>query len=493
MYRHNYITFFGKVVVKNKKLYITEKYIIIIYVQICNYAGRFVMNIIIVGCGKVGTTLVEQLDSEGNNITIIDKDSKTVSEISGQNDVMGIVGNGASYQVQVEAGVKNADLLIAVTESDEVNILCCLIAKKAGDCHTIARIRNYEYSQQIRMIKEELGLAMVINPEIATAQEISRVLRMPSAIKVDTFVKGKVELLKFKIPEDSVLHNVSVMDITTKLKCDVLVCLIERGDEVFIPRGNFVLKEKDVVSFVASPKKAMKFFIKTGIISHRIKDVMLVGGGATAFYLTKVLDKIGMSVKIIEKDKARCEHLSDILPEATIIHGDGTERTVLLEEGLEKTDAFIALTGHDEQNVLLSMYAKTVNECKVVTKIKRMNFDEVIKNLDLDTTVYPKNLTADYIMRYVRAMKNADGSNLETMYSLIEDKVEALEYKIGRENQAVGVPLEQLKIKEGILLAAISRNGEIITPRGKDMLKIGDSVIIVSMVPGIEDITDIVE
>ncbi len=451
------------------------------------------MNIIIVGCGKVGSTLVEQLDTKNNNITIIDNDSSVVSTVSAENDVMGIVGNGATYDIQLEAGIKDADLLIAVTESDEVNILCCLVAKKVGGCQTIARIRNHEYSQQVRLIKEELGLAMVINPEIATAQEISRVLRMPSAIKVDTFVKGKVELLKFKIPENSILNDVAVMDIATRLKCDILVCLVERDDEVFIPRGNFVLKEKDVVSFVASAKKAMQFFVKTGIISHRIKDAMIVGGGATAVYLTKILEKSGINVKIIEKDKDRCDRLSDILPEATIINGDGTEQTVLLEEGLGSADSFIALTGHDEQNVLLSMYAKTVNDCKVVTKIKRMNFSEVIKNLDLDTTVYPKNITADYIIRYVRAMKNAEGSNLETMYSLIEDKVEALEFKIRKNNEILGKSLEELKIKKGILIAAISRNGEIITPRGKEVMKIGDSVIVVSMVPEIHDITDIVE
>lgn len=451
------------------------------------------MNIIIVGCGKVGSTLVEQLDKKGNNITIIDNDSSVVSRVSGENDVMGIVGNGATYTVQMEAGVKNADLLIAVTESDEVNILCCLVAKKVGGCHTIARIRNHEYSQQIRIIKEELGLAMVINPEIATAAEISRILRMPSAIKVDTFVKGRVELLKFRIPEDSVLGNISVMDITQKLKCDILVCLVERDGEVFIPRGDFILKEKDVVSFVASQKKAMQFFVKTGIISHRIKDVMVVGGGSIALYLAMALDKNGINVKIIEKDRERCEELSVLLPNVTIINGDGTEQRVLMEEGLGQTDAFISLTGLDEQNVMLSMFARSITKSKVITKIKRLNFKDVIKELDLDTTVYPKNITADYIIRYVRAMKNRDGSNLETMYSLIENKVEALEFKLEKQNNLIGKSLEELKIKKGILIAAIGRNGEIITPRGKDVLKIGDSVIVVSMVPEIQDITDIVE
>lgn len=394
------------------------------------------MQIIIVGCGKVGTTLTEQLSKEGNDVTVIDRRYKVVQSISNKFDVMGLAGSGSSYSMQLEAGVEEADLLIAVTGSDEVNLLCCLIAKKAGGCQTIARVRNPEYSKEIQYLKEELGLAMVINPEYASAMEMARLLRFPSAIKIEPFAKGRVELLKFKIQPGGVLHGMKILDMSSRLRCDVLVCAVERGEEVFIPGGDFVLQEKDVVSIIANFKSASQFFKAIKLHTGQARDAMIVGGSKMAFYLGQMLLKMGINIRIIEKNDKRCEELSELLPKATIICGDGIDQNLLMEEGMSKTDAFITLTNMDEENILLSLFARSQADMKVITKIDRISFKQVINKLDLDSIICPKNVTAEYIVRYVRAMKNSIGSNVETLYHLVEDRVEALEFCI-RENAPV--------------------------------------------------------
>lgn len=451
------------------------------------------MKIIVVGCGKVGCTLAEQLSKEGHDITVIDIDKDVVQTISNKYDIMGVVGNGASYRIQVEAGIEKADLLIAVAGSDELNLLCCLIAKKTGNCHTIARVRNPIYSQEISSIKEELGLSMVINPEYAAASEIARLLKFPSAIKIDTFAKGRVELLKFKIETGSKLHNYMIMDIANRLHCEVLVCAIERGDEVLIPNGSFVLQQKDIVSIVASPKKASEFFKKIGVETNQVKNTMIVGGGDITYYLTKQLLSMGISVKIIERNKERCEMLSELLPRAIIINGDGSDQNILQEEGFEYMESFAALTNIDEENILLSLHAKSQTKAKIITKINRINFDQVINNLELGSIIYPKYITAEYIIRYVRAMQNSIGSNIETLYKIIENKVEALEFWIHEDSPLVGIPLERLHIKENILICCINHNGKIITPKGKDVINVGDTVIIVTTNTGYRDIRDILK
>lgn len=450
------------------------------------------MKIIIAGCGKVGEELTEQLSKEGNEITIIDTRAKIVNELANKYDTMGIVGNGASHLTQAEAGIEKADLFIAVTGSDELNLLCCLLAKKAGDCQTIARIRNPEYSREATYIKEELGLAMVINPEHAAAMEIARVLRFPSAIKIDTFAKGRIELLKFRIQEESVLNNMTIMDISLKLHCDILVCAVEREEEVFIPRGSFVLKEKDVVNIIATPQNASGFFKKIGVVTNQVKDAMIVGGGGIAFYLAENLLQMGIRVKIIDKSIERCERLCELLPKAEVICGDASEQSMLMEEGMERTASFVAVTNMDEENILLSMLAKKRTDAKVITKINNVAFNEVIGGLDLDTIVCPKNVTAEYIVRFVRAMKNSIGSNVETLYRIIEDKAEALEFVIRKQSDVVDKPLEQLKIKKNIVVACIYRNRKVIIPRGYDSLQVGDSVIIVTTNTGLNDIDDII-
>ena len=449
------------------------------------------MKIIIIGCGKVGATLAEQLNEEGNNITIVDQDADRVSELTARFDVMGCVGNGATHTVQEEAGIKSADLLIAVTGSDELNLLCCLVAKIAGNCQTIARIKNPDYSSEAPYLRDKLGLAMVINPEDAAAAEIARVLRFPPAIKIDTFAKGRVELLKFRMPDGSRLVGMSVKDVISKLGCDVLVCTVERGDEAFIANGDFVFAEKDIISIIASPKNAAEFFKKIDYQTDAVKDVMVVGGGEIAQYLCRLLRRSGVSVKIIERDRRLCEELCVELPDVSIIHGDASDQSLLLEEGVRGAGAFVALTGLDEENIVLSLFAKSVGCGKVVTKINRIDFDDVIKHLDMDSTIYPKNITADIIIRYVRAMKNSVGSNMETLYNVIKGKVEAAEFTVRAGSPILDIPLMKLSFKPDVLIAALIRDGQVIIPRGADMIREGDRVVVVSRVMALNDISDI--
>lgn len=451
------------------------------------------MQIIIVGCGNVGNTLTEQLSKEGHNITVIDKDGSRVEATVNDNDVMGIVGNGTSFNVQSEAGIEQADLMIAVTTSDEVNLLCCLIAKKAGGCHTIARVRNHIYSQEIDFIKEELGLSMIINPELAAAMEMSRLLKFPSAIKVDTFVKGRVEILKFRIEKESPLVGKTLIDIAQQRLGDVLVCVVERGEEVYIPDGSFRLQEKDVISIIASPWHANELFRKIGMATNRISSVMIVGGGETTYYLSSLLLGMGMEVTIIERDQRRCDELSELLPKAYVIHGDGTERNLLQEEGLERVQAFVAWTNMDEENVMLSLFARHVSKAKTITKVHRITYDEIISSMDLGSVLYPKFITAEYIIRYVRAMQNSIGSNVETLYRLIEDKVEALEFRVSSDSPLIGIPLKDLKLKENLLIGCINRRGDIITPSGQDAMEAGDTVIVVTTNTGFHDLKDIMK
>lgn len=451
------------------------------------------MKILIIGCGKVGQALTAQLSDEGNDITVIDTDESKINDITNKYDVMGIIGNGATYSVQAEAGIEHTDLMIAVTATDELNLLCCLIAKKAGNCQTIARVRNPEYSKEAPYLQEELSLAMVINPEFAAASEIARVIRFPSAVKIDTFAKGKLELLKFRLPEKSVLNDYSVKEIITRLKCDVLVCMIERGDEVVIPGGDMTFKPGDMISIVASPRNASRFFRKINYYYNQTKSVIIAGGGDIAFYLSTILLKAGISVKIIEKKYSRCEELCRKLPDAVIIHGDASEKATLLEEGIQGAGAFISLTNLDEENILLSLFAQNTMEGKIVTKVNRVEYDEIIRKLDLDTIVNPKYITSECIVRFVRAMKNSMGSNVETLYSLSKGKVEAAEFYIRERSAITDTPLQELRFKENVLVAGIVREGRMIIPRGQDSIQIGDSVIIVSRHLGMHDICDILE
>ena len=449
------------------------------------------MKIIIVGCGKVGATIAEQLNSEGHDITIIDQDASAIQAITESIDVMGMTGNGAVYPVQMEAGIQEADLLIATTNSDELNMLCCLIAKKAGNCHTIARIRNPEYSSEIRFIREELNLSMAINPELAAAREISRLLKFPSAIKIDTFAKGRVEILKFRIPESSALHQMKVHEVMPKTGCSVLICAVERGEDVIIPNGDFALQSGDKVSIIASPSESIKFFRQVGIENNSARSVMLVGGGRISYYLAKMLRDTPIKITIIEKDYERCRMLSEELPHVSVIHGDASDQQLLQEEGIRQTDAFASLTGFDEENIMLSLYADSQSKAKLITKVNRIAFENVIGSMNLGSVIYPKLITADTILQYVRAMQNSLGSNVETLYKIVANRAEALEFRVGKESPLIGIPLENLDLKPNLLVACINRGGRILTPRGRDSMEAGDTVIIVTTNTGLNDLKDI--
>lgn len=451
------------------------------------------MQIIIVGCGNVGSTLAEQLSKEGHNITIIDTKSDVVKHVSNTFDIMGVVGNGAGYSIQMEAGIENADLLIAVTSSDELNLLCCLIAKKAGGCHTIARVRNPVYSREINFIKEEMGLSMVINPEDAAAMEIARVLKFPSAIKIDTFAKGKIELVKYRIEENSVLCDQALKNVSAKYKSEVLVSMVERDEDVFIPGGNFVLRAKDEISVIGSARNTVQFFKKLGVTTTKAKSAFIVGGGETGFYLASQLLSIGVKVKIVERDKGRCEELSELLPQAMVICGDGTDRELLLEEGVAQAGAFVALTNLDEENIMLSLYVKSISKAKLITKVHRIAYDKIIGELDLGSVIYPKFITAEIIIKYVRAMQNTIGSNIETLYRMNNDRVEALEFVVKEDSPVLGIPLQELKLKPNLLISCINHKGNVVIPRGQSIIKAGDTVVIVTTMTGLHDIKDILK
>lgn len=451
------------------------------------------MNIIIVGGGMLGKNIVQQLSDDSNNITVIDIDSENISDITARYDVIGIVGNGARHKIQQEAGIDDADLLIAVTGSDELNLLCCLMAKKQGHCQTIARVETPEYRSDAEYLKDELGLAMVLSPEYAAAKEISRLLMFPSAIKIETFAAGSVELIKLKLPEGSKLVGMSVKDVVTKLRCDVLVCTVERDDEAIIAYGDFVFKEKDIISIIASHENAIEFIKKVGFKTHAAKNVIIAGGAKIAQYLCDLLPRRGMTVKIIEKDTELCEKLCSEYPDISIINADTSETDVLVEEGVRDMDAFVSLLDLDEENILLSLAMQNITNGKIITKITKEDFNTITNRLELDTTVNPKTIISDMIVRYARATKNSLGSNVETLYNFIPGKVSASEFIVRDNSPISGIPISELKLKSNILIGSIIRNKRVILPRGSDIIYPGDSVILISEIMPLNDISDVLK
>ena len=450
------------------------------------------MKIILVGGGKVGTALARQLSEEGHNVTVIDTNKPRVEHISEAYDVMGIVGNGASIATLYEAGIEEADVFIAITGSDELNLLCCMFAKKAGHCHTIARVRNPSYSHELEFIKKQTGISAIVNPEMAAAMEISHLLRFPGASKIDTFADGRVRLIKCALTEAQGMDGMAIRDILSRLGSDVLVCAVERGADVLIPNGDFVLRNGDQVTFLATQERARDFFQKINLPVRPVKNALIVGGGAIAFYLSQELLENKVRVRIVERDPARCMQLAEELPEAQILNEDGSNRDFLLSEGLGSTEAFVALTNIDEENVLLTLFAKKHSKGKLVTKINRLEFDDIISGLELGSIVYPKYMTCDYIVQYVRALQNEAGSNVKTLYRILDDRVEALEFTVHEESKATGVPLSCLRLKQNLLLCCIMRGEQILIPRGGDEIQVGDNVIVVTLEHGLHDLRDIV-
>jgi len=455
------------------------------------------LNIIIVGCGKVGETLVEQLSKEGHDITVIDKKAERVQTLANTYDVMGMVGNGASYSTQVEAGIENTDLLIAVTESDELNLLCCTVAKRVANCSAIARVRNPDYAQEVSYLQEKLGLAMIINPELEAAKEAARVLYLPTALDVNPFAHGQAEMVNFKIPAGNILDGMMLMDMSKNfpaaIETNVLICAIERDGQVHIPKGNFRMAQGDVVSVVSTSKIVRQFLRTIGLSTRQVKSTMIIGGGRSAYYLAQELLSAGIEVRIIERDRERCEELSVLLPKAIIINGDGSDEELLREEGLDYAEAFVPLTGIDEENILLTLHARKHSKAKVVTKINRMTFRDAISSLDLGSVIYPRYITSESILAYVRAKKNSMNSNVETLYNLFENRVEAIEFRINEASAVTGKPLKDLgkKMKKDVLIAFINRNGKILIPSGNDSIEAGDTVMLVTTHSGFNDIQDI--
>ena len=450
------------------------------------------LKIIIVGCGKVGANLVDQLSKEGHDITVVDKKAEKIQDITNTYDVMGLVGNGASYSTQMEAGIEETDLIIAVTDSDELNLLCCTVAKRVGKCAAIARVRTPDYSEETGYLREQLGLALIINPELEAAREVARILYLPTALEVNSFAHGQAELVKFKVPEGNLLNGLSLAYLGKNITNDILICAVERNGEVYMPNGDFVLQSGDVVSFVSERHIARDFLKQIGLATRQVKDTMIIGASKAAYYLAKELLNMGISVKIIEKEKENCESLSVKLPKAIIINGDGTDPDILKEEGIETVQSFIPLTGIDEENIMLTLYAKQVSKAKVVTKINRVNYKQVINNLDLGSLVYPKYITSEAIIAYVRAKKNSMGSNIETLYHMFDSRVEAIEFIVEENSKVSGVPIKDLKLKKDVLISFINHNGHIIIPTGNDEIEDGDTVMIVTKNTGFTGIDDIV-
>lgn len=454
------------------------------------------MKIVIVGDGKIGSTLAEQLSREDHAITIIDRREEPLQQTGEDLDILCVEGDGASFATQMEAGVDSADLMIAVTASDELNLLCCLLAKKLGAQHTIARVRNPEYDSELSLISEDLGLSLSVNPELQCATEIARSLRIPSAIKMDTFADGKVELLKFQLPADSRLVGKTLMELPGLIRAKVLICAVERGEnEVHIPSGTFRLEAGDRISFVSTRKDAQSFFRQAGLSAGRVRSVMIVGGSRTAYYLARQLLDAGLAVTVIDENYSRCEQLSELLPKATILCGDGTDDAFLKESGIESIDAFAALTGIDEENILMGMYVRrTWPKIKVVTKIDRNVFQNIIDTMDIGSVYNPRISTSNLICRYARSMENSlSSSKIETLYKLCGGKAEAMEFRVSEGSPVCGIELMKLQLRQGILIGCITRSGQVIIPSGHDTIEPGDTVVVVTTVTGLGDLGDIVE
>jgi trk system potassium uptake protein TrkA len=451
------------------------------------------MNIIIAGCGKVGRELGEQLIGEHHEVTFIDTSADILKKVVGILDVQVLEGNCTVYSTLKEAGIEHADIFIAVTGSDEINLLSCLIAKKAANCHTVARVRNPEYNEDIQFIKHELGLSLTINPEWATAMEMARLIQIPSATEVDSFANGRVNMIRFQVPENSILDGMQVSDIGKRFRGKFLICVIERNHSVIIPSGNDTLRYGDNISVIMPLSEVKSMCDVIGMKTRNIKNVIIAGGSKMSFYLAKVLNKNNLNVKIIERDKKRCEDLSVALPKAMIIHGDATDPNVLEEEGIADTDAFVALTGIDEENLILAMRTKRISKAKNIVKINRIQLDEVNDELNVGSVVYPKFITTEFILQYVRAMENSTNSSVETLYKLIDNRVEALEFIVDDTPGVTGIQLQNLSLKKNLLICCINRGKNIITPTGKDCLLPGDSVIVVTTHLGLKKLTDILE
>lgn len=453
------------------------------------------MNIIIVGCGKIGYSLIGELVNEGHDVTVVDTDSAAIEEITNVFDCMGVCGNGVDCNVLESAGASQADLIIAVTASDELNMLSCFLSRELGTKHTVARIRNPEYNgDSLAFMRHKLQLSMAINPEKLMAQELYNILKIPSAFKVDYFARRNLELIEVRLKPDSNLCGKRLSKIREKQKEEFLVAAVLRDGEVIIPDGNFELRAGDVISLAASPGDMQKLLKGLGLLKKQARNIMIVGGSKTAYYLAQKLLESGNDVRIIEKDIERCVVLSELLPKsAIIIHGDGSNRELLLEEGMRTLDAFLCLTNFDEMNILTSLFVSTQDVSTVISKVNKSELADVAERLGLDYTVSAKALTKEIILRYTRALGNSRGSAVETLYKIMDGKAEALEFIVKENSPVLGIPLKELPIKPGLLIVGIIREGKkALIPKGDDMILSGDSVIVLSAGERLNDLSEIV-
>ena len=449
------------------------------------------MKIVIIGSGKLGRTLAEQLIQENHDIIVVDENVSKLQNVVDRMDFMGINGYGATIPVLREAGVDDADLVIAATAEDELNLLACLIAKRVGARNTIARVRNPEYIDVMSLVKQDLGLSLSINPELACALEMSRVLKFPSMVTVDTFAKGRVEILQFEILKDSPLAGMKLRDIS-KFRKKILVCAVERDDgEIYIPTGEFQIEAGDHVSIVGDSTDIPKFLSQIGMIEDKIQNIIIVGGGRIGYYLANQLIESDVNVTLVENNLTRCQQLAELLPKAEIIYGDGTDQQLLVEIGAESADAFAALTGFDEENIMMSLYVGSMSKAKRITKVTRIPFTKVIAQLNVGSVFFPVLIAAENIIRYVRAMQNSYGSNVETLCRIIDGKAEALEFYVNENSHLVDIPLMDLELRKNVLIGTINREGQIIIPGGSDVIKPKDTVIVVTTIRGLNALEDI--
>lgn len=452
------------------------------------------MKIIISGCGKIGATILESLVAEGHDIVAIDNNQSVIQEITNVYDIMGVCGNCFDSDVLEEAGISEAELFIAAAGSDESNMMSCFLARKLGAKHTIARIRNPEYNDKsLSILRHHFELSMSINPERLAAHEIFNILKFPSAVKIDSFSRRSFEMIEFRLKDDSVLDGLSLSEFREKYKTQVLICCVLRDDEIFIPGGNFVLKSGDKVSLAATHTEITKLFKELGISKKQSKNVMILGGSRISYYLAEMLAGAGISVKIIDRDEKSCELLSDLLPKAVIINADGSQQDLLLEEGLTTMDAFVSLTGMDEENILISIFAATQNVPKVISKVNKDELASMAEKLGLDTIVSPKKIVSDVIIRYARALRNSLGSSVETLYKVMDGHAEALEFIVKDDARIVNIPLKNLRLKKNILIGGITRDRKRIVPGGNDVILPGDHVIIIAAKQRLQELGDILE
>lgn len=452
------------------------------------------MNILVIGCGKIGTSVISSLVGEGHDVVAVDRNPDIISEITNIYDVIGVCGNGADCRTLREASVERADLIVAATGSDELNMLSCFMGKKMGASHTIARIRNPEYNgENLDFMRQQLGLSMAINPEMMAAHEMSNILKLPSAVKVDSFSRRYFEMIELRLKDDSGIEGVKLCDLRDKYKAFVLICVVQRGEQVYIPDGNFELHSGDRIGIVGAPSEITKFLKSISMLKKQAKDVMILGGSKSAYYLAKMLDYSGNSVKIIEMNEQKAQALAEDLPGVTVICGDGAQQELLLEEGLDSMDAFVALTGIDEENILLSYFASGKDVPKVIAKVNRNEFTPIAEDLGIESIISPKDIVSDVVVRYVRALNNTVGSNMDTLYKIMDGKAEAAEFSVSNEFKFAGIPLRDIKLRKNILIAGIIRGRRSIVPTGDDAIMAGDRVIVIAAAKRLNTLSDIFE